>query len=453
LKCVDFFFNTASIAGARAITLNQLLNTSLVAFVTSVTIFIPGFTGISAGLPASVANPVGTVVPTNLTAAQIVQFGNANNPVVYLPSCNTFVVTESGLYEITYNIQGSFQFVCPTALQFALFVNNQMIPSSRTSIASGFLKAGEGFNVSKTFCLFFDKCTTPKQCCPSSLDTSNQNENSIQLRAIVDNDPNAQDCISVITNANSAGVTQIPATVAAFSLDPAGTLAPNNAFEIVFKRISDTCIKESSCCCDDDNDDVKSTTSSCFMDSSRECNNKHQVHNQHNNYKQQHYRNQQCTSNQQYISYQQCEHDQQHLDNQQCDSSRYKYDNNRRECMNRQDHNNQNKSESCHVQHSQQQCNITYNRQYNSEQCHQQQQQYNQQQKQQQQQYNKQCNKKQHVMKHHQQCKRDDYNESCGDNDNDDDENNDSKEHYCIEPSCKQVMSNNRHTCPALPTW
>jgi hypothetical protein len=55
----------------------------------------------------------------------------------------------------------------------------------------------------------------------------------------------AADCISFLVSKSvltpGTGTTETPTT---FRLSPAGTLDPDNAFEITFKRLSDTCMEE-----------------------------------------------------------------------------------------------------------------------------------------------------------------------------------------------------------------
>jgi hypothetical protein len=238
VECVDFFFSTASIAGAQALSLLQLASLGDVRIFTNLQNFYldPAFTGIPSGLvPATSANPVGTIVPTNL----VPPFQDKDAPVIYDAPSNTFIVLKKGLYEITYNIQGIFQFVCPLGIQLALFVNGQRVQASSqrasTSIGAFLGNAGQGFNISKTVCLYFDKDGTVEAC-----NNMNLHQNTIQLRAIV-NDAASVACISIITNLIRTGE---GAFGPLFLLGPAGTLLPNNALEITFERISDTCTQE-----------------------------------------------------------------------------------------------------------------------------------------------------------------------------------------------------------------
>jgi hypothetical protein len=241
VECANFFFPTASIAGAQGLSFLQLLSISN-PLVASITFLLNPLTaGISAGtVPASNTNPTGTIVPTST----IPIFAAKKSPVIYDAPSNSFIVRKKGLYEITYSIQGAFQHVCPTGVQFAIFVNDNIIKASsqRAATAIGTQNRGQGFIISKTFCLFFEQDAKWEDCNKTN-DISSSNiifssksacKNAIQLRAVV-NDVASLTCISLITN--SIRTREDPV---GFSFEPAGTLVPNNAFEITFKHISDT---------------------------------------------------------------------------------------------------------------------------------------------------------------------------------------------------------------------
>jgi hypothetical protein len=147
------------------------------------------------------------------------------------------------MYEITYNIQGQFLFNCALGIVFALFINGQYVQSSATRATTGVGTFGQVFNISKTFCLFFSKGAKVQECNSTLLPTLQ--ENAIQVRAVIDpNSASDINCISTITFPIQTGSTTVgtpPVTVPAFTLAPAGSLYPDNAFEITFKRVGDTC--------------------------------------------------------------------------------------------------------------------------------------------------------------------------------------------------------------------
>jgi hypothetical protein len=210
-------------------------------FIADLLLFVPGFTGFAAGLPVTANNPAGTIVPTNTSQTLLNQFANKCNPVVYSPRSNSFVVLECGLYEICYYIQGMFLVACPVGIQFGVFVNGQLVRSSVTRATTGIV-SGNSFNISKCFCLFFDKDTCLQECQDSLL--PNSQPNSVQVRAIIDNNSTLT-CLSFITTATQIGTTTQPSTnllLPTYALGTGGALLPNNAFEIVFKKIGDTCM-------------------------------------------------------------------------------------------------------------------------------------------------------------------------------------------------------------------
>jgi hypothetical protein len=136
------------------------------------------------------------------------------------------------LYEITYYIQGIFQLPCFDGLTFAAFVDNVVIPQSRQTTTTGIFTAGQGFNISKTFCLFFAHGTT--LACSDAL----QQNNSFQIRTI----PNGSfDCTRLIATAMNPRLVVQGVGILGYDLSPAGTLQPGNAFEIKISRISDSC--------------------------------------------------------------------------------------------------------------------------------------------------------------------------------------------------------------------
>jgi hypothetical protein len=224
---------------------------------------------------------IGTIVPTGQGVLPKQNQQDRCADVVYDSLLNCFRFQRKGLYEITYYIQGTFQVACPLGISFGAFVTgmastNQVIPQSVTTIqtpattltgAAAALIAGAGvplvavttglallsaigspdsFNVEKTFCVFVDDITDFTNC---SILVPTQSTPCIQIRAFdPQNNAGFATCIGSISAPVATGTTTtftiapgITTTVPGVAFSPAGTLTPNNAFEIVFKRMSDEC--------------------------------------------------------------------------------------------------------------------------------------------------------------------------------------------------------------------
>jgi hypothetical protein len=242
--CVDFFFPNASILGAPAISLDELGNLFLFNFLQGIVFQSPGFTGFAAGVPATFLSPLGTIAPTGFVPSND---SCHDSPVIYKSDLNAFLILEKGLYEITYHIQGVFQLNCPFGIQFGVFVGGTLIPSSLTRVTTGASGYGEAFHVRGTLCLFFDKdatCNSTKdESCNLSLHLPS---NAVQVRAIIDpNDTDALLCLSTLsyptrtgtgtTTVFVQGIGFITVSFPTYSFMPAGSLLPDNAFEITFK--------------------------------------------------------------------------------------------------------------------------------------------------------------------------------------------------------------------------
>jgi hypothetical protein len=195
--------------------------------------------GIAAGTPATLNSPVGTIVPVQVLPHGITK---CNSPVVYEPVMNCFTVLERGFYEITYYIQGTFLVQCPTGVEFAVFVDNILLPQSRTKASTPIqiIIIGQSFNITKTFCAFFSRNASLPEPCLAPL-TAPKTTNCVQVRAITDGNDMAATCIDFIvtTEVLTPGNPSLPISPTRYRLSPAGTLQSNNAFEIVFKRLSE----------------------------------------------------------------------------------------------------------------------------------------------------------------------------------------------------------------------
>jgi hypothetical protein len=183
--------------------------------------------GIIAGTPTSAINTSGTIVPVNVQPI----YNPNTSPVVYYGITNSFVILRAGLYQITYYIQGTFQLPCPLGISFAMLIDGFAIPQSVQSIRTGINTVGQGFNISKTFCLLVPDNSNLLDPCRGNTIT-----NSLQISAVGDD----MQCSRFITTATPTGnvVTGVGPT---YNLGPAGTLQPNNALEVKFMRIGDAC--------------------------------------------------------------------------------------------------------------------------------------------------------------------------------------------------------------------
>jgi hypothetical protein len=190
--------------------------------------------GILAGTQTSINNPAGTIVPVNISPQGITK---CNSPVIYDATSNCFIVLECGLYEITYYIQGTFLLECPVGVPFGVFIDDILISQSRTRASTVVgLNNGGSFNISKSFCVFFSHNGYKKESCPLSL-TPTRGLNCVQVRAITNGNDEVADCIDTIV-----ATSILSRTDGTFVLSSAGTLNPDNAFEITFKQIGNACM-------------------------------------------------------------------------------------------------------------------------------------------------------------------------------------------------------------------
>jgi hypothetical protein len=229
VPCVDFYSRTANIAGAPGVGFFEFFDVTFPSI--NINLFATGIiNGIAPGIPASPVSAPGVIVPGNV---QPNIYTAKNSSVIYNRATNAFVILRSGLYEITYYIQGTLQVPCPTGITFGVIIDNNVIPQSAQTIRTGVQTAGQGFNISKTFCVFVANDSTlmknPKCTILSNI------TNSLQISVLGD-----ILCASIITTASNP----VPGpfgNFTQFTLSPAGTLQPDNAVEIKFMRISDTC--------------------------------------------------------------------------------------------------------------------------------------------------------------------------------------------------------------------
>lgn len=269
--CADFFAPNAAIAGIGPFVLASATPlTGAGAFIGAGLLDALGITLPSGsatapltatGLAASGAFiPTGTIVPVNISGAGTAATLSAtspflltdqNNLVVYDPTTASYRVTKSGLYEVTYYLQGTFQGRAPEGLTFGAFNVGSLVsplPQSITTANTPVAELdGDSFNISKTFCVALRASeitsvpTVPlsssfcAQLPAAGVVTSAYPGSAIRFGIVYDpNDALLANAASLLFDVEATGVVDAP-----YAAAPAGTFTPNNAFEVTFKRIGE----------------------------------------------------------------------------------------------------------------------------------------------------------------------------------------------------------------------